>query len=532
MSWQPMQAQSTLQDSTAGLCNPLHIEGATGESISARACPVTVRKRLGVVPVALLIFYNVSGGPFGSEDALASAGPFLAILGFIIMPLVWSVPEAMLTAELATAIPDDGGYSSWVTAAFGPFWGFQEGILSLIAGIMDSAIYPSMFVAHFRYIVCPLPSDKDIDGVSCPIMDTQLAWFMPTGQHICVLVFIFLLSFCNWRSLEIVGKVAVVLTIFLLLPFCILCIVGIPKVQPSAWLRIKPADSSGGGDEIDWIGLLNTLFWNLNYWDTVSTLAGEVNNTSETLPRGMFFAMILVVCSYVFPLAVCSAALPAGQPWKIGFFASAGETLGGALLMYGIVISATLSTMGQFLSEQAANSHQLLGMANLGLIPSLMAVRSRRGVPAWGLLLTTITVLPLAMINVEDLIERLNGVYCLAELLEFAAFLRLRLQMPELRRPYRVPLNFAGCVMMLAAPSAMCVVLLGAPYVASDWMTVGFVLGCTVLGPLLYFAMAALRFCCPQFFLYVDGRFAQSDETVEMNTQKNHMSCMGERCET
>jgi len=200
--------------------------------------------------------------------------------------------------------------------------------------------------------------------------------------------------------------------------------------------------------------------------------------------------------------------------------------------MYGIVISATLSTMGQFLSEQAANSHQLLGMANLGLIPSLMAVRSRRGVPAWGLLLTTITVLPLAMINVEDLIERLNGVYCLAELLEFAAFLRLRLQMPELRRPYRVPLNFAGCVMMLAAPSAMCVVLLGAPYVASDWMTVGFVLGCTVLGPLLYFAMAALRFCCPQFFLYVDGRFAQSDETVEMNTQKNHMSCMGERCET
>lgn len=38
---------------------------------------------------------------------------------------VWSVPEALITAELATAFPENGGYVVWVTAAFGEFWGFQ-----------------------------------------------------------------------------------------------------------------------------------------------------------------------------------------------------------------------------------------------------------------------------------------------------------------------------------------------------------------------------------------------------------------------
>ena len=49
----------------------------------------------------------------------------LTVLGFLILPLIWSVPEALITAELATAFPENSGYVAWVTAAFGPFWGFQ-----------------------------------------------------------------------------------------------------------------------------------------------------------------------------------------------------------------------------------------------------------------------------------------------------------------------------------------------------------------------------------------------------------------------
>lgn len=60
-----------------------------------------------------------------AQDAVTSGGPLLTVLGFLILPLIWSVPEALITAELATAFPENSGYVAWVTAAFGPFWGFQ-----------------------------------------------------------------------------------------------------------------------------------------------------------------------------------------------------------------------------------------------------------------------------------------------------------------------------------------------------------------------------------------------------------------------
>lgn len=62
---------------------------------------------------------------FPRQDAVSSGGPLLAVLGFMVLPIVWSVPEALITAEMATTFPENSGYVAWVTAAFGPFWGFQ-----------------------------------------------------------------------------------------------------------------------------------------------------------------------------------------------------------------------------------------------------------------------------------------------------------------------------------------------------------------------------------------------------------------------
>lgn len=47
-----------------------------------------------------LIFYEVCGGPFGMEDAVAASSPRITLLGFLILPFLWSIPEALVTAEL------------------------------------------------------------------------------------------------------------------------------------------------------------------------------------------------------------------------------------------------------------------------------------------------------------------------------------------------------------------------------------------------------------------------------------------------
>ena len=67
-----------------------------------------------------------------SQDAVSAGGPLLAVLGFIILPIIWSVPEALVTAELATAFPEDSGYVAWVTARIRTLLGISGRVLVVV----------------------------------------------------------------------------------------------------------------------------------------------------------------------------------------------------------------------------------------------------------------------------------------------------------------------------------------------------------------------------------------------------------------
>ena len=57
---------------------------------------------------------------------MAKAGYAGAILILLITPLIWSLPTALMVSELASALPEEGGYYVWVTRAMGRFWGFRK----------------------------------------------------------------------------------------------------------------------------------------------------------------------------------------------------------------------------------------------------------------------------------------------------------------------------------------------------------------------------------------------------------------------
>ena len=61
---------------------------------------------------------------------------------------------------------------------------------------------------------------------------------------------------------------------------------------------------------------------NLNYWDSVSTLAGEVPNPAKTFPKALFGAVVLVVSTYALPLIVGLGVTTDIADWKLGYFAS------------------------------------------------------------------------------------------------------------------------------------------------------------------------------------------------------------------
>ncbi|GFZ12248.1 amino acid permease family protein [Actinidia rufa] len=427
------------------------------ESDDVKNTARTSNPKLKLLPLIALIFYDVSGGPFGVEDSVrAGGGPLLSLLGFLVFPLIWSIPEALVTAELATSFPENGGYVVWISAAFGPFWGFQEGFWKWFSGVMDNALYPVLFLDYLKH--------------SFPIFD-QLAARIPALLGITVG-----LTYLNYRGLHIVGFSAVLLAVFSLSPFLAMGILSIPRIRPQRWLVVDFR-------KVDWRGYFNSMFWNLNYWDKASTLAGEIEDPSRTFPKALLGAVVLVVSSYLIPLLAGTGALNSNpSEWSDGYFAEVGMLIGGSWLKWWIQAAAAMSNLGLFEAEMSSDAFQLLGMSEIGMLPAIFASRSKYGTPTISILCSATGVIFLSRMSFQEILEFLNFLYAMGMLLEFAAFIKLRISKPDLSRPYRVPLQTVGAT-MLCLPPAILLVLVMCLASVKTYLVSGVV---SIIGMILY----------------------------------------------
>lgn len=391
-------------------------------------------QKLTVLPLIFLIFYEVSGGPIGTEESVQAGGPLLALLGFLLFPFVWSVPEALITAEMVTAYPENGGYVLWTSAAFGPFWGFLQGWWKWMSGVINNATYPILCLDYLQSIF--------------PLVEAGL------GRVIGIFVFTGLLTYLNYRGLTIVGWSAVILGVVSLLPFVIMIGFAIPRVEPARWLGIDLSN-------VSWRQYLNILFWNLNFWDNASTLAGEVEDPERAFPRAILGAGVLVGLCYILPLVAGTGAFEVVRSeWEDGFFAILAMRLGGQWLQWWMELGATLSCVGLFAAQMSSSSFQVLGMADMGILPAVLSSRSVYGTPFVGILLSACGALLLSFMSFQDILQAANALYSCGMLLEFSAFLWLRFKDPARPRPFRVPFGIIGAILMCFPPCALLVFVL------------------------------------------------------------------------
>lgn len=103
-----------------------------------------------------------------------------------------------------------------------------------------------------------------------------------------------------------------------------------------------------------------------------------------------------------------------------------------------IMISATAAQIGLFEAEMSSDSFLIDGLSERGFLPRFMGIRSRHGTPTVGLLMSCIGIVCMVLsFTFEEVVDMLNSAYCFSILLEFAAFLYLRIKAPHAERPYR-----------------------------------------------------------------------------------------------
>ena len=116
-----------------------------------------------LLAISTLAYFSVCGGPFGLEVAIAAGSPLAVIGAIMLLAAVWSLPCALMTAELSAALPSSGGYVHWVGRAFGARTGALSGWLSLLNNFVDSSTYPVAIALSRRHQPAPAPPP------ACPV---------------------------------------------------------------------------------------------------------------------------------------------------------------------------------------------------------------------------------------------------------------------------------------------------------------------------------------------------------------------------
>jgi len=384
-----------------------------------------------------VLFFCTSGGAFTTETLVASVGPGFALAILLAVPLFWSLPEVLIIGELASMLPEEGGYYRWVRRAFGPFWGYQNAWLTWMYSIVDMALYPVLFNQYLAYFV--------------PHLAKNVQWIIS-------LAVIWACTAMNLRGARPVGRSSILAGMFILVGFVLISLAAIPHMTHVPWLPFL----KGGQGTLGAAGVgLSLALWNYTGWDNASTVQGEVRDASRAYPRALAFSLPIVALGYLLPLSTTLAATH-WTTWHEGGWSDIARAAGGAfgqLLAVWVGIAGLVSALSLFNALLLAYSRIPLAMAEDGLLPAPLARVDARGTPTVAVLASAICYSIFAVFQLQWLVVADVLLYSLALFLEFGALIALRRREPHLRGEFRIPFGTAGVTLVAALPMAILLVV-------------------------------------------------------------------------
>lgn len=415
------------------------------------------------------------------EPLIGTVGPGWAIVLILVTPFVWSLPTALMAAELTALMPEEGGYYVWVREAFGSFCAVQQACWTMIVSVVWLAMFPVLFVGYFSFFFPALepPAAAPDAGIAAFIRWLLAVLFIAAGVAL------------NLRGAREVGNSAKVSAYFVLLSFALLLLVWLKLgTVPSSLFDFIRRDLTSSHKGVVLLGLSYIIF-NTSGWENASTYAGEVDEPQRNYPRALAFALLVLVLCYLFPViaGVSITTEPAiwspDAGWPVIAQSIGGRWLGGLLAVAGLV-----STMGLFNAQLLYVSRLPFVLARDGWLPRFLGKASAdTAVPRTALLSFAAITALFASLSFGSLAIIQCLLYAGSLTFEFLALLILRFRCPHEHRSFRVPGGWFGVGYVCVMPFAFASLVLFATL--RDWRSFPgqlFVVGIVLVsGVVLYF---------------------------------------------
>ena len=418
---------------------------------------------LKMITVVLLMYCYISSGAYGLEGMVSEAGPGMAILLLILIPIFWGGPFGLISAELSSVFPKEGGIYVWVRNVFGEFWGYNCGWWYTIMGFVDTALYLVLAVSYIEAFI----------DMSFP------------ARTLLVIGLAFLFAYINIKGIDVIGNSTVVMAIIIMIPFIVLTVMGFAQWQHNPVMPFYNSEAGTAGS----FGLaLSIGIWMYSGYEAISTMSEEIKDAESVIPKGMKIVMPLVTLMYILPTIAGLAAVGRWEEWSADeglSFVEIGGLVGGTPLMVLFVIGAVVSNFAIYSDYLASSSRVPFVMAEDRLFPKFFVrIHPKLGTPHISICTMAVITAVLTIIgSFEGLLTVDIFLYMFCLILMFLAALKLRIKLPDLERPYKIPVGNRGFALIALLPVGIAILT---AFTSGMGAIVGGTLG-LISGPISYF---------------------------------------------
>ena len=360
------------------------------------------------------------------------------------------LPYGMITAELGTTYPSEGGMYDWVKRAFGPKW---AGRVAWNYWVNFPLWIASLAVA--------------VTDIICGMFNVELSVL----TIVCIqLLYVWIVTFLGTQRIgesKYVVNLGTFLKVFLLLGIGLLGIYSVIKTGQSAnpitsFKDLLPDLSLNLDTGLPFISI---ILFNFMGFEVVGTWVDDMDNPKKDIPKALIIGGLLMALFYVLPATGFNIALSPDvvaemDPENVvevlkSLFTAVGI---GSGLTQGLIIGAGCMFIYTFVANIASWSFGVNEVAKYaaedGSMPKLFTKVNDEGVPYMAAIINgvvaTVIVIGGAVANAisEDFGANFSLFFCLSWITllvgyvpMFLAFLKLRKKDKNIERPYKVPVS-------------------------------------------------------------------------------------------
>ena len=333
--------------------------------------------RFGLTTAIALIVGSIIGvGIFNLPTSLASYGPIsLVSMG---LTTIGALALAMLFAALCRRLPADGGPYAYSRVAFGNPLGFANAWSYWITAWAGNAAIAVGWVLYVEEFV-----NKDHNRFFSIVL---------------VLIGLWIPAAINLSGVKNMGSVQVVTTVLKFAALLFMSTVGLFYIKASNFTPWNVSGESaisaiGGGMSIALFSYLGV--------EVAAVAAAKVRDPDRNVPRATILGTLATAVVYMLSLTAVFGIVPTNQlaeanaPFSLAMNTMFGGTWTGHLMAVAVIISG----FGALNGWTMICAEMPLAAAKDGLFPAQFKTISRSGVPAFGVIASTVLASIAMIIN-------------------------------------------------------------------------------------------------------------------------------------